>query len=171
MKKIVCIILAALMALAFAGCRGNKSGDKNKPNVTPKPTARIADGSGYDNSVTITDGIVERGDFNWRFFLSKIAANMNGSVTVKAEGREYKIAFSAGSFSVDDGDAVSLYKHLLTFTEELPEGSEHASVEYAILTDDPEMTTERFFGGATDGIKVGMVREGSLLIFMKYEDR
>lgn len=174
MKRSILMIIAALTfaAVLFSGCVNASSGIKPGAKVTVKPTAQIADGSGYENITVFENGAVKRGDFNWRFFLSKVSAGMNANVTIRhtESGKDYKISFANGAFSVDDGDTITVFKHLVTYSRELPETSAFSQVEIGILTNDPGMTPEKFFGGdVPDGVSIGLKGTESVLVFAAYK--
>ncbi|MBQ1520483.1 MAG: hypothetical protein IIZ56_03305, partial [Clostridia bacterium] len=85
MKKYCLAIIAVLTAFVFvfAGCGGQNGGKNNGgASVTVAPTPQIADGTGYDNSVTITDGAVNGTSFNWQFFLGKSGAGRSAEIGI-----------------------------------------------------------------------------------------
>lgn len=177
MKKYCLAIIAVLTAFVFvfAGCGGQNGGKNNGgASVTVAPTPQIADGTGYDNSVTITDGAVNGTSFNWQFFLGKSGAGRSAEIKLIVENggskEEMDLKGGNGSFTLKRGNNESTYTYLLSFTADFPASTEHSMAEISVLTNNPDITIEEFFGGAVpEDARVGDVNGNGVVVFTDYK--
>ena len=138
MKRMICVLLAALMLLS-AGCGNGGTSQNGGSSGTPK----TADGNEYDNSVVFVDGKLKGTDFNWQYFTAKIESGRGGEVTVavteKGKTRVFAISYDGSSFTLVEEETVCFYDHLVSF--------ESGGRSFAVLTDDGELTADKLFGG------------------------
>lgn len=177
MKKILALLAAALICLAaFTAC--SKGGGGNaRPTSTPSnsaaPEPTTADGSNYDNSVSFTNGTLSAGAFNWQFFVGKSGAGRPAKIsvisTVEGEEHRYELSFMPGAFTVTSGEEEREYTSLISFTADFEEG-EFQMAEISVLTDEPEIDAETFFGGAVpQDVRVGDITDHGMVIYVNYK--
>ncbi|MBO4562131.1 MAG: hypothetical protein J5772_00805 [Clostridia bacterium] len=178
MKKALCLIIAAA-AIFACGCAKRPSGEHGaSPSPTPKTAATEAantqDNKNYDNAVTIVDGVVTAGSFDWQFFLAKVVANKAGDIriisTAKGATTDRLLSFTGGAFTVSGAGGEREFGHIVKDTIELPAGGTYTSAEVCILTDDAELTAEGFFEGLDPAeAYVGLEKDGGMVIFVSFE--
>ena len=182
MKRIYPVIIAVIIAAAFVctGCFGknNNNGGKtpaDQPgNVTaaPENTPHTADGD-YDNSVAVNEGRVEGSSFNWLYFKGKSGAGRPAQITINSTvgGVTESMLLSGGmdGFILNRASGELKYKYLLTFTCDFAEGATVNSVEISVLTDDPELSAEDFFGGPVpENARIGDMTDRGVVVFTDY---
>lgn len=165
----------ALAAMMFCGCFGS-GGKTVSPSPTPAGqaanTPHAAQPGDYDNSVTVTDGRLEGSAFNWEFFLGKSGAGRAAEITlistVNGVKEEMLLTGGTGSFTLKRASGETTFTYLLSFTADF-EGESVSHAELCVLTDDPDLTAEAFFGGAvpTDA-RIGDVTEHGVVVYTDY---
>ncbi len=181
MKRLFIIILAAALAAAlFTGCMGkqnrpsgNGSESGAKTTAQPDNTPHAADPQDYDNSVMVTDGRVDGSAFNWLFFKGKSGAGRAAEIqivsVVNGESRQLVLNGGSEGFKLTGDMGEASYAYLLTFTADFPEDSEVSSAEISVLTNDPDISAEDFFGGAVPAdVRIGDTTELGMVIFTDY---
>ena len=173
MKKFCFALIALITAAVFVlvGCGGRNNG---QPETTAEPTPRTADGTGYDNSVTITDGSVEGTSFNWQFFLGKTGAGRAAEIKIVAKNggaaEEMNLSGGTGSFVFKRGESESTYTYLLSFTADFPASTKYSMAEISVITNDPDITIEQFFGGTVpENARVGDSNNNGVVVFTDYK--
>ena len=184
MKRTICL-LAALMMLLAAGCTHTEPDDEvvsitsetpaaTQPasaEDTPAPTAAPVDISD-DSAVCFENGVFASGSFNWNFFFAKTRARMNGEVrilNVTENGVEdMKLRFADGSYTLTKGAESVSFNALVGGTYEVASGG---SADIYVLTDDPDMTVEDFFGGSIpEGITLGYFTASGRVVYVAYSE-
>lgn len=178
MKKLVFAAAAALIAaaLSFTACTGRHTSPKptgSPEPVTQAPSPTTADGSNYDSSAEFSNGTLNGGSFNWLYFVGKTGANRPAHITLHSvdEGvsKEYEISFVPGTFTVTEGANTYEYTSLISFTADFAEG-EYTMAEISVLTDDPYITAETFFGGAVpQDVRIGDMTDYGMVVFINYK--
>lgn len=177
MKRFFWIMIAVLTAavLVLSGCGGkdtNKSGDK-AGDVTPAPSLQIADGTGYDNSVVIADGSVEGTAFNWQFFLGKSGAGRAAEIKITSKNggssEDMMLTGGKGSYTLTRGSNEQTFTYLLSFTADFPASTTYSMAEISVITNNPDITIEQFFGGVVpEDVRVGDSNENGVVVFVNY---
>ncbi len=178
MKRFYWIMLAVLTAAVFvlSGCGGRAvDGSKAENDPTPGPSLQIATGD-YDNSVAITDGSVEGTSFNWQFFLGKSGANRAAEIKIICKNggssEEMTLSGGKGSFTLKRGDKEQTYTYLLSFTSDFPASTKYSMAEISIITNNPDLTIEQFFGGSVpEDARVGDSNDNGVVVFTNYTAR
>lgn len=180
MKRFLTAAAAILIAAALplTACRGRKvqpspTGSPAAETPTQAPAPTTADGSNYDNAAEFTNGSLSGGSFNWQYFVGKTGANRPAQITLRTvdEGvtREFAISYTPGAFTVVEGDKVSEYSSLISFTADFEEG-EYSMVEISVLTDDPNIDAETFFGGPVpQDARIGDLTDHGMVVFVNYK--
>ena len=174
MKKLFCIFAAALMVLCV-GCKGGggTAADPTQdvtviPAVTetgtPAPTQTPAPVEvSTENSVVFTDGILTEGGFNWQYFYAKVSTNRGADVRLVNGSEVMTLSYAGGEFTLKTGGSERRFARIVRGTVAVSGGT----AEICILTDDPSLTVESFFDGASaDDAAVGLEKDGSLVIFV-----
>ncbi|MBR6428361.1 MAG: hypothetical protein IKS43_01725 [Clostridia bacterium] len=178
MKRFVFAAAAVLLAasLSFTACRGKHGapGPTGAPaGATQTPAPTTADGSNYDNTAEFSNGTLSGGSFNWQYFVGKTGANRPAHITLHSvdEGvsKDYDISFVPGTFTVTEGANTYEYTSLISFTADFAEG-EYTMAEISVLTDDPNITAETFFGGTVpQDARIGDVTDYGMVVFINYK--
>lgn len=181
MKRICMIVLAAVLAAAMlAGCSGKHvAPDENNKTSSPAATAvpgntpHAANPDDFDNSVSVTDGKVEGSAFNWLYFKGKSGAGREAEIeinsTTNGQTSSFTLTGGAGVFALDGDLGDAQYSYLLTFTADFPDDPDIASGEISVLTNDPDISAEDFFGGAVPSdARIGDTTELGIVVFTDY---
>ena len=139
MKRVLCIVFAAMLLMAVGCGKGKSQTSANSGNV------QTADGKDYDDSVVFVDGKLTGSAFNWDYFYAKAASGRGGDVslviTQNGKTRTVAVRFDGKSYTVTDGDVVVFFDHLVSF--------DASGRTFFVLTDDEGMTADKFFGNAS----------------------
>ena len=182
MKRTICL-LAALMMVFAAGCTQSKPDDDvvslatdtpaaTQPasaDDTPAPTAAPVDISD-DSAVCFQNGVFASGSFNWNYFFAKTRARMNSEIrilNVTENGVEdMKLRLADGSYTLTNGAESVSFNALVGGTYEVASGG---TADIYVLTDDPDMTVENFFGGSIpEGITLGWSTASGRVVYVAY---
>lgn len=187
MKKIcMLVVLLLAAALVLCACAGDKkSGSSDKIDTVPSGESAVkvtgdaaarpdntpftADGSGYDNSVRIVDGSVSGSSFNWEFFVGKSGAGRLAQITIisSVNGSEERMTLEGGlgEFTLERAGERTTYPYLVSFTADLASGT----ANLCVITDNPEISAEDFFGGAVPSdARVGDAYGHGVVVFTDY---
>ena len=176
------ITLAAVLAAAMlAGCSGkqNTPADSYRTaapsgaTAVPGNTPHAADPADYDNSVAVTDGKVEGSAFNWLYFKGKSGAGREAEIEINSttNGQESHFTISGGpnGFTLNGDLGKAEYAYLLTFTADFADDPDVSSAEISVLTNDPDISAEDFFGGAVPAdARIGDTTELGIVVFTDY---
>lgn len=172
--------------LFAAGCGRADTGDdvvtvtSDAPVVTePASSADVTDAPAPvdlsdENAVCFDNGAFLKGSFNWEYFFAKTRAGINSQVrilNVRENGIEdMKLALENGRYILTNGSDSAEYAFLTGGTYDMPESSGFASADVYILTDDPNMTAEAFFGGSIPAdLTLGYTTAAGRVIFISYK--
>ena len=185
MKKLICLFAAACLLFAVGCGKQTGGGDDDVVAVvtdppaaeetaapaeeTPAPTAAPIDISD-DSAVCFENGVFTSGSFNWNFFFAKTRARINCEIRIlnaTANGVEdMRLRFSDGSYTLTNGAESVSYNALVGGTYELASGG---TADIYILTDDPDMTVENYFGGSIpEGISLGYFAASGRVVYVAY---
>lgn len=185
MKRILCILAAVGMMFAV-GCRHADQGEDvvsivsespaaTAPAETEKsvPTPAPVDMTD-ENAVCFDNGVFVKGSFNWEFFFAKTRARMNARVRIlnARDGgvEDMNLVFEDGAYTLTMGAENVRYACLTGGEFDMPEASGLASAKIYILTDDPGMTVEAFFGGSIPAdVALGYTTASGTVIFVAYK--
>lgn len=184
MKKTL-IAAALLAAFCFSGCRPAVNPDSGSPTPAPSGSVSVVVNTAvisasddpdqqapaltpgpasaqYEHAVSIVDGRLVAGFFDWEFFLAKAAAKHPAEVVVcSAEGgveTVLSLSRDENGFTASLNGSVQVYPYLVKLT--VPEG------QLAVMTDEEGVTAESFFTGSDPAAaRVGTQTEKGLVVF------
>ena len=166
-----------LMAAVFvlSGCGGKTPGKNNDTAAeTVAPTPQYADGTGYDNSVEVVDGSVKGTAFNWQFFLGKSGAGRQAEIKIIStnggSSEEMTLSGGKGDFTLKRDSGELTYTYLLSFTADFPASDKYSMAEICVLTNDPGISLEQFFGGSVpENARIGDTNSVGVIVFTDYK--
>lgn len=114
-----------------------------------------------DLSVTMVDGCVTEGaeDMAWFHLQSggkfaEFTEFCRITIYESYEGISYTstLTYTGEKFILSDGESEEEYRYLVYDRKDLPSGAKYDFAEYFLLSDDPEMTSERYFDSMVSSI-------------------
>ena len=170
MKKYVCLLIAALMLLAV-GC-----GKTDKPDTGSNGDTKRIDGTAAPDAGQKTDAEEEfsmkfdgltltAGDFNWQFFLAKVSANIDARIKVYAndsgDNPTFILTYTDGKYTVENASGTTSYANMVSFEHSSLEGS----YKITVLTNNKDMTADKFFGVALANVSVGDTNPNGIIVY------
>lgn len=139
MKRYFVFCLALLLLLS--GCAANVENP-----TTEATTEAITD---KELSVAMEDGVLVSGLNDWHnfYFLHTYGETAEISINSTYDGVTYRstLSYDGERYTLSEEDSTRSYKHLIYSSQNLPAQSNYDFAEYYLLSDDPEMTAERYF--------------------------
>ncbi len=131
------IFLLCLSLLLLSGCSANLE----------TPTSE--DVAEKELSIAMEDSVVVSDLNGWKNFLLLSdfgeRAEISISRTYDAETYYSTLSYDGEKYTLTEEDGVRSYKHLVYSCQNMPAQSKYDFAEYYLLSDDPEMTAERYF--------------------------
>lgn len=152
MKRIFCLCLSFLLLLLCA-CGEGASETITAPSTTEAtvPYEPLE----LDLSVTMVDGHVTGGSSDMAMFAQQTGGgsyplpSTEASITIfhSHDGTTYTsvLSYADGVYTISDEERSRSYPYLVYSSENLREGASSDFAEYYLLSEDPEMTSQRYF--------------------------
>ena len=100
-------------------------------------------------TLTIVDGCVTSETYDWLTFEHKCRSGEKAEISISRtyEDKTYRstLSYDGEKYTLTEEDGVRCYKHLVYSCQNMSDQSNYDFVEYYLLSDDPEMTIDRYF--------------------------
>lgn len=190
MKKVLCLLFAALLLLA-AGC-GKSGRHSASPSPTPAvvtvptdipaaqaerrseapsaaPTLKPGTNTEYTNALVFENGRVVFGSFNWEFFCAKAGASMYSEIELVDKTEEGDVirtlSFAEGVYIIEGEGMRKSFKYYRVGNAEIG-GAEPFSGELGFLTNDPDLTAQELLSQLPEPVGIGVQGTDGMVIYL-----
>ncbi len=173
--------------LAAVGCAGEKRPQEGPADISaPTPTPFVSSETGNtdaskgdvkphvgdEKAVVLINGKLSGSPYYWDFFINKINSGFTGSVKIVDYNGEEKtfwiVAKVADGFAYRKDGQEKIYSSLAVIETSAPADTEASRLVLGILTDEPGITAQAFFGGEVPSdVRAGFENDKGIVVYMK----